>query len=72
LQRKGIDGVFEQYVARRRSTDFRLGKRLGAIISSLWKRPPWMREAHYEQAPDRLEVRELKAGGEILVTQCAA
>jgi hypothetical protein len=29
LQRRGIDGVFEQYGARRRSADFRLGQSLG-------------------------------------------
>lgn len=29
LQCRGIDGVFEQYGARRRSADFRLGQSLG-------------------------------------------
>lgn len=29
LQRRGVDGVFEQHGARRRSTDFRRGCRLG-------------------------------------------
>jgi len=29
LQAKGLDGVFEQQDARRRSTDFRRGERLG-------------------------------------------
>ncbi|TBU86571.1 IS4 family transposase [Phytopseudomonas dryadis] len=78
LRRRGIDGVFEQYGARRRSTDFRRGKRLGTrdhliALEKPSKRPPWMSQAHYEQAPDRLEVRELKAGGKILVTtlRCA-
>lgn len=73
LQRRGIDGVFEQYGARRRSTDFRRGKRLGArdhliTLEKPRKRPSWMSQASYEQAPDQLEVRELKAGNKILVT----
>ncbi|EPK5023507.1 TPA: IS4 family transposase [Pseudomonas aeruginosa] len=78
LQRRGIDGVFEQYGARRRSTDFRRGKRLGArdhliALEKPPKRPLWMSQAHYEQAPERLVVRELKAGDKILVTtlRCA-
>lgn len=77
LQRRGIDGVFEQYGARRRSTDFRRGKRLGECdhLIGLEKpsRPAWMSQEQYEQAPDRLVVRELKAGNKILVTtlRCA-
>ncbi len=73
LQRRGIDGVFEQYGARRRSTDFRRGTRLGTrdhliTLDKPCKRPSWMSQTSYEQAPDRLEVRELKAGNKVLVT----
>lgn len=73
LQRRGIDGVFEQYGARRRSTDFRRGKRLGTRdhligLEKPPKRPAWMSQVYYEQVPERLEVRELKVGGKILVT----
>lgn len=73
LQRRGIDGVFEQYGARRRSTDFRRGTRLGTrdhliTLEKPPRRPVWMSQANYEQAPDQLEVRELKAGNKILVT----
>jgi hypothetical protein len=73
LQRRGVDGVFEQYGARRRSTDFRRGKRLGECdhligLEKPKKRPAWMKREHYEQVPDRLVVRELKAGNKILVT----
>ncbi|APC15415.1 hypothetical protein BLL42_06625 [Pseudomonas frederiksbergensis] len=77
LQRRGIDGVFEQYGARRRSTDFRLGQSLGSEdhlieLKRPERRPPWMSQTQYEQAPERLTVRELKAGGKTLVTtlQC--
>ncbi|AEB58846.1 IS4 family transposase [Ectopseudomonas mendocina] len=73
LQRRGIDGVFEQYGARRRSTDFRRGERLGTrdhliTLEKPCKRPAWMSQASYDQAPDQLTVRELKAGNKILVT----
>jgi hypothetical protein len=72
LLRRGVDGLFEQYGARRRSTDFSLGERLGArdhlIVWTKPKRPPWMSEVAYEQVPDQLQVRELSVGGKILVT----
>jgi len=73
LQRRGIDGVFEKYGARRRSTDFRRGTRLGTrdhliTLEKPSRRPAWMNQASYEQEPDQLEVRELKAGNKILVT----
>lgn len=73
LQRRRVDGVFEQYGARRRSTDFRRGRRLGERdhVIELEKpkvRPSWMTEAQFAQAPDRLAVRELQVGGKTLVT----
>jgi hypothetical protein len=73
LQRREVDAVFEQYGARRRSTDFRRGRRLGERdhVIELEKpkaRPSWMTEAQYAQAPDRLAVRELQVGGKTLVT----
>lgn len=73
LQKKGVDGVFEQHGARRRSTDFRRGRRLGPRdhLMELRKptlKPDWMDQAEYEQMPDTLTVRELHTGGKILVT----
>ena len=73
LQQRGVDGVFEQYGARRRSTDFRRGHRLGERdhLIDLEKpkvRPSWMTEMQFAQAPDRLTVRELHVGGKTLVT----
>ncbi|MBO1540031.1 IS4 family transposase [Pseudomonas sp. OA65] len=73
LQHRGVDGVFEQYGARRRSTDFQLGKPLGSEdhLVELKKpkaKPSWMSQAYYDEAPETLTVRELKAGGKILVT----
>ncbi|WP_407047302.1 transposase [Pseudomonas zeae] len=37
-------------------------------LKKLNRRPLWMSQAHYEKAPERLTVRELKAGGKTLVT----
>jgi hypothetical protein len=73
LQAKGVDGVFEQQGARRRSTDFRRGQRLGQrdhLIELLKPKvkPAWMSQAEYDQAPDTLTARELRTGGKILMT----
>jgi hypothetical protein len=73
LQRRGVDGVFEQYGARRRRTDFRRGQRLGPRdhlieLEKPPRKPEWMTHAEYARVPDRLVVRELKAGRKILVT----
>jgi hypothetical protein len=73
LQHRGVDGVFEQYGARKRSTDFRRGERLGQRdhlieISKPKRKPDWMTKEDYDQAPDILKVRELQTGGKILVT----
>lgn len=72
LLRRGVDGLFEQYGARRRSTDFSLGEQLGArdhqITWSKPKRPAWMSPKAYAAVPEQLTVRELCVGGKTLVT----
>lgn len=73
LRQRGVDGVFEQYGARRRSTDFRRGQRLGTRdhLIQLHKprtKPDWMSQMAFDQAPASLTVRELHTGGKILVT----
>jgi hypothetical protein len=73
LQERGVDCVFEQLGARRRSTDFRRGQRLGSRdhhieLDKPKVKPNWMAQADYDQAPDTLKVRELHTGGKILVT----
>jgi hypothetical protein len=73
LKRRGVDGVFEQYGPRRCSTDFRCGHRLGERdhlieLRKPAKCPAWMTQAQFEQMPDTLTVRELRAGGKLLVT----
>jgi hypothetical protein len=72
LRRLGVDGLFEQYGARQRSTNFNLGKRLGTkdhlTVWSKPERPDWMSAEAYAEVPDSLTVRELAVGGKILVT----
>lgn len=73
LMRRGIDGVFEQYGARQRVTDFRTGKKLGVrdhltVLNKPKRKPYWMSQDEYDQAPVTLTVREFKAGGKIMVT----
>lgn len=72
LQRLGVDGLFEQYGARKRSTDFSTGTRLGTYDHLIvWTKPrrlDWMRSKTYAEIPDTLTVRELHTGGEIMVT----
>jgi hypothetical protein len=73
MQAKGVDILMEQNGSRRRTTDFRLGRKLGQrdhlrVISKPKMCPYWMDEAQYQAAPDTITVRELKAGGKILVT----
>ncbi|MDB5903383.1 MAG: family transposase [Betaproteobacteria bacterium] len=72
LQARGIEGLFEQHGARRRSIDFRRGQRLGTrdhlIVLAKPRRPEWMSIDEYERAPEQLTVRELCAGGRTLLT----
>jgi len=73
MQARGIDLLMEQQGARKRSTDFRRGKKLGErdhliVIHKPKLRPEWMSETQYQAAPDTLTIRELKAGGKIIVT----
>jgi hypothetical protein len=57
LQAKGVDGVFGQQGARRRSTDFRRGQQPGQRdhLIELQKpkvKPHWMSQAAYDKAPN--------------------
>lgn len=70
---RGIDAVFEQHGARRRSTDFRCGKRIGTrdhliVLQKPVLKPGWMSASDYEEAPTSITVREVHVGGKILVT----
>ena len=73
LLEKGVDCVFEQMGARKRVTDFRQGERLGAKdhLIQLYKpklKPQWMDQDEYDNAPQRLTIRELQVNDKILIT----
>lgn len=73
MRARGIDILMEQQGARKRVTDFRCGHKLGErdhliVLPKPQARPEWMSEAQYDAAPDTLTVRELKAGGKVMVT----
>jgi len=73
MQAKGVDILMEQNGARRRSTDFRKGEKLGqkdhlVTITKPKSRPGWMSEAQYEAAPSFITVRECKASKKTLIT----
>ena len=73
MQRRGIDILMEQNGMRKRSTDFRRGRRLGQRdhLIDLAKpklKPQWMSTEQYQAAPESITVREFKASGKIMVT----
>jgi hypothetical protein len=73
LVRGGVDGLFEQYGARKRSTDFSTGKSIGVrdhliVLTKPKQKPDWMSQYEYDQVPATLTVREFQAGGKIMVT----
>lgn len=64
---RGVDLVMEQQGARRRSTDFRRGKRLGERdhlihINKPVIKPRWMSNEAYQEAPKSIRVRECHTG----------
>lgn len=70
---RGVHCVFEQNGARRLTTDFRLGKKLGSrdhlvTLKKPKTRPEWMTKEQYLAVPDTIVTRELDVGGKVLVT----
>lgn len=67
-----IDGVFDLHGSRRASTDFRRGTRLGSRDHLIeWQKPAkpeWMSADDYLRMPDTLQVREVAAGGRVLIS----
>jgi hypothetical protein len=73
MQARGVDLLMEQQGARRRVTDFRKGKRLGArdhliALPKPKQKPGWMSQSEFDAAPESITVRELRAGGKTMVT----
>ena len=70
---RGVDGVFEQLGARKNTTDFRKGIKLGPkdhliTYTKPKKKPEWMTEEYYLVAPETITIRELSVGKKVLVT----
>ena len=68
LKARNVDALFEQHGARKRSTDFSLGEKLGSRdhLVTLTKpkvRPHWMTAEQYSSAPETLVIRELEVSG---------
>jgi len=73
LQFRKVDALFEQYGARKRSTNFSLGKKLGNrdhLITLIKPKicPDWMTAEQYASAPETLVIRELEVDGKTLIT----
>ena len=73
LHEMGVDAVFEQHGSRKRSTDFRRGKKLGSkdhliVINRPRSPPAWMSQETFDSMPETLTVRELNVKGKILIT----
>ena len=73
LRERGVDAVFEQHGSRQRTTDFRVGQRLGVrdhliLINKPVIKPHWMSQADYDRAPEYMTVRELRTGHKTLMT----
>jgi hypothetical protein len=73
MQREGVDILMEQLGARKRTSDFRRGTRLGQrdhliTLEKPKKKPYWMSESAYQEAPESIIVREFQEGGKIMVT----
>ena len=69
---RSVDIAFEQQGARKKTTDFRTGKKIGKkdhlITYNKPAKPDWMTQEHYDTEPDTLTVREIKVGDKIIVT----
>ena len=67
MLKRGVDVLFEQHDSRKRITDFGKGKALGkkdhliAILKSKMK-SSWMAQKAYEDALDKITIREFKVG----------
>lgn len=73
LKSRHVNALFEQHGARKRSTDFSKGEKLGSRdhLITLTKpkiRPDWMTVEQYSSAPETLVIRELEVSGKTLMT----
>jgi hypothetical protein len=71
LLARGVDAIFGQHGARK--TDFCKGKRLAARDRLVeWTKPracpDWMEKGQYDNFPEKLNIRETRVAGKVLVT----
>ena len=71
--KRGVDVLFEQFGSRQSKTDFGTGITLGKkdhLIELLKpkKKPDWMTQKEFDEAPEKIILREIKSGKKILIT----
>ena len=73
MMNRGVDVLFEQIGSRKQVTDFGKGIALGKKdhLIDFYKpkrKPDWMTQAAFDEAPEKITIRELKVGKKILIT----
>lgn len=71
--KRGIDILFEQFGSRQATTDFSKGIALGKKdhlieIPKSKIKPDWMTQQEYDEAPEKITIREIKTGKKVLIT----
>jgi hypothetical protein len=77
MMARGVDVLFEQFGSRQLTTDFGKGVTLGKkdYLTEFTKpkiKPDWMTREAYNEAPEKITIRELKIGKKILITTMLA
>ena len=73
MMERGVDVLFEQFGDRQSTTDFGKGITLGKKdhlieFNKPKAKPDWMTQEAYNEAPEKITIRELKVGKRILIT----
>ena len=73
MMERGVDALFEQFGSRQSTTDFKKGVTLGkkdhlVAFNKPKIKPDWMTQEAYNEAPEKITIRELKVGQKILIT----
>ena len=71
--KRGVNVLFEQLGSRKLTTDFSKGIALGKKdhlieIPKSKKKPDWMTQEQFDEAPEKILIREIKSGNKILIT----
>ena len=70
---RGVDVLFEQLGSRKSTTNFGKGIPLGKKdhlieIPKSKKKPDWMTQKEFDEAPEKILIREIRSGKKILIT----